>query len=419
VNVEDMVLVSIDDHVIEPPDMFERHVPARWQADAPRIETNAQGIDAWVFQGVETSTPFGMCAVVSLPKEDWGFDPGSFSEIRPGCYDVHERVRDMNANGVLASMNFPTMAGFNARTFFEAPDKDLALVMLQAYNDWILDEWCGSYPGRFIPMAIVPMWDIEASAAEVRRVAAKGCRAISFLEAPHAFGLPSLLTDHWDTMLSAMSDVGSTLCMHIGSSGSLITLAPEAPVDHHIVLPTQLTLMAAQDLLFGPALRKFPDLKVALSEGGIGWIPYYLNRADRHYQNQVWTGQDFGGKLPSDLFRAHVLACFITDPAGLKLRHDIGVETLAWECDYPHTDTTWPNSPEMLMAEFEEAGVNDDEINMITFENSCRFFEFDPFTQVEREDATVGALRALVPDVDTSTVTKDEFRRRYEALATG
>jgi predicted TIM-barrel fold metal-dependent hydrolase len=414
---EDMILVSIDDHVIEPPDMFERHVPQRWQSDAPHVETNDQGIDAWVFQGVETSTPFGMCAVVSWPKEDWGFNPGAFSEIRPGCYDVHQRVRDMNANGVLASMNFPTMAGFNARTFFEAPDKELSLVMLQAYNDWILDEWCGSYPGRFIPMAIVPMWDMEASVAEVRRVAAKGCRAISFVEAPHAFGLPSLLTDHWDPMLSAMSDVGSTLCMHIGSSGSLITLAPEAPIDHHIVLPTQLTLMAAQDLLFGPALRKFPDLKIALSEGGIGWIPYYLNRADRHYQNQVWTGQDFGDKLPSDVFREHCLACFITDPAGLKLRHDIGVENLAWECDYPHTDTTWPHSPELLMSEFEEAAVPDDEINMITYENSCRFFGFDPFTQIQREDATVGALRALVPDVDTGEVTKEEFRRRYEAVA--
>jgi len=176
-------------------------------------------------------------------------------------------------------------------------------------------------------------------------------------------------------------------------------------------------LMAAQDLLFGPALRKFPDLKIALSEGGIGWIPYYLNRADRHYQNQVWTGQDFGGKLPSDLFREHCLACFITDPAGLKLRHDIGVETLAWECDYPHTDTTWPNSPEMLMGEFEEAGVSDDEINMITFENSCRFFGFDPFSQIAREDASVGALRALATDVDTGVTTKDEFRRRFEALA--
>ncbi|WP_156767971.1 amidohydrolase family protein [Mycobacterium sp. E1386] len=178
-NLDDMILVSIDDHVIEPPDMFKGHVPQKWADQAPKVERSPEGIDRWVFQGIETSTPFGMCAVVTWPKEEWGFNPGVFSEIRPACYDVNLRVRDMDAGGVLASMNFPTMAGFNARTFCEAADKDLALIMLKAYNDWHVDEWCGSHPGRFIPIGIVPMWDPELCAAEVRRLADKGCRAIS------------------------------------------------------------------------------------------------------------------------------------------------------------------------------------------------------------------------------------------------
>jgi predicted TIM-barrel fold metal-dependent hydrolase len=413
--LDDMILVSIDDHVIEPPDMFKGHVPAKWLDRAPRVIRSAAGTDSWTFEGIETSTPFGMCAVVTLPKEDWGFDPGTFGEIRPGCYDVHQRVRDMDANGVVSSMCFPTMAGFNARTFVEAADKDLSLIMLQAYNDWIVDEWCGSYPGRFIPMGIVPMWDPELCASEVDRLAAKGCGAISFLEAPHAFGLPSLLTDYWDPMLRACSERGTVICMHIGASGSLITLAPEAPVDHHIILPTQLTLMATQDILFGPMLRKFPDLKVALSEGGIGWIPYYLERADRHVANQVWTGQDFSKRTPSQIFRDQCLACFITDPSGLKLRNEIGIDSLAWECDYPHTDTTWPESPEMLWKEFVAAGATELEINKITFENSCNFFGFDPFIHIPKEQATVRALRSLAADVDTSTTTKDDYRTRFEA----
>jgi predicted TIM-barrel fold metal-dependent hydrolase len=417
VKLDDMILVSIDDHVIEPPDMFERHVPERWRDQAPKVEKAPDGTDRWIFQGLETSTPFGMCAIVTWPKEDWGWDPGTFGDIRPGCYDVHQRVRDMNVNGILSSMCFPTMAGFNARTFYEAQDKDLALIMLQAYNDWMIDEWCGSYPGRFIPMAILPMWDAELSATEIRRVADKGCKAISFTEAPHALGMPSMLNDYWDPMLQTMSDLGTTLCMHIGASGGLVKLADEAPIDHHIILPTQLTIMAVQDILFGPMLRKFPDIKVAMSEGGIGWIPYYLDRADRHYKNQIWTGQDFGGKLPSEVFRDHVLACFITDPSGLKLRHEIGIDILAWECDYPHTDTTWPESPELIYSEFQGANVPDDEINKITYENSCRYFEFDPFKYTPKEQATVGALRALAKDVDISTVTKEEYRARYAAKA--
>jgi predicted TIM-barrel fold metal-dependent hydrolase len=419
VQAEDMVLVSIDDHVIEPPDMFEGHVPAKWRDEAPRVVRNADGVDLWVFQDQATSTPFGMTATVGWPHEEWGFNPGAFSEMRPGCFDVHQRVRDMNVNGVLSSMCFPTMAGFNARTFTEAADKQLSLVMLQAYNDWHIDEWCGSYPGRFIPLGIVPMWDVQLAVGEIRRISRKGCKAISFLEAPHAQGWPSFLSGHWDPMLAALVDEGMVLCLHIGGSSGLIRLAPEAPVDHQIVLPTQVTMLTAQDLLFGPTFRRFPTLRVALSEGGIGWIPFYLERVDRHYQNQSWIANDFNGKLPSEVFRDHILACFITDPAGLKLSEDIGTDILAWECDYPHTDTTWPTSPEILWRELQTANVPDADIHKITWENACRFFNFDPFAHQARERATVGALRSIASDVDTTRMPRAEWRRRNEEAGIG
>jgi predicted TIM-barrel fold metal-dependent hydrolase len=409
---EDMILLSIDDHSIEPPDMYDRHLPAKYKDRAPKIVKNDQGVDQWVFQGEASSTPFGMAATVGWPSEEWGFNPGAFSELRPGCFDIHQRIRDMNVNGVLASMCFPTMAGFNARTFTESKDKDLSLVMLQAYNDWHIDEWCATYPGRFIPLSIVPMWDVDLAVAEVKR-------AITFLEAPHAQGWPSFLSGHWDPMLAALVDENMVLCLHIGGAQGLIQLADEHPIDHDIVIPSQIMMLTAQDLLFGPTLRKFPTLRVALSEGGIGWIPFYLERADRHFKNQTWIGQDFGGKLPSDIFRDHVLACFITDPAGLKLRHDIGVEIIAWEQDYPHTDTTWPESPEVLMAEFERAGVSDPEINQITWENSARFFDWDPFTNIKKDQATVGALRALASDVDVTRMSRDKWRAQNEAAGLG
>ena len=226
-------------------------------------------------------------------------------------------------------------------------------MMLQAYNDWAIDEWCGAYPGRFIPLGIVPMWDVDLAVKEIHRVAKKGCRSISFLEAPHAQDFPSFLSGHWDPMLQALSDENMVLSLHIGAGFSLIKKAPEAPIDHLIILTCQIAALITQDLLFGPTLRRFPDLKVALSEGGIGWIPFYLDRADRHFNNQAWLHNDFGGKLPSDVFRDHILACYITDPSGLELRHRIGVDTIAWECDYPHTDTTWPESPEFAWKEFQ------------------------------------------------------------------
>ncbi|OHV22653.1 amidohydrolase [Parafrankia soli] len=415
----DMILISIDDHSIEPPDMYKRHVPAKWLDQAPKVVRGSEGADLWVFQGQATATPFGMAATVGWPREEWGFHPGSMSEMRPGCFDVHERVRDMNVNGVLASMCFPTMAGFNARTFSEAADKQISYIMLQAYNDWHIDEWCATYPGRFIPLGIVPMWDVDLAVAEVRRIARKGCRAISFLEAPHGQGWPSFLSGYWDPMLKAIVDEDMVLCLHIGGAWDIVQLAPEAPVDHSIVIPSQLTMLTAQDLLFGPTLRRFPKLRVALSEGGIGWIPFYLDRIDRHFQNQTWIDGDFGGKLPSEVFREHFLACFITDPAGLKMRHDIGVDVIAWECDYPHTDTTWPESPEFVWNELQNAGVPDAEIHQITWENSARFFNWDPFSHVPKEQATVGALRAQAADVDVTRMSRAEWRRRNEAAGVG
>jgi predicted TIM-barrel fold metal-dependent hydrolase len=415
---EDMILVSIDDHMVEPPDMYTNHVPEKWRDQAPKVVRNGD-TEQWVFQGQETSTPLGMAATVGWPREEWGFNPAVLSELRPGCFDVHERVRDMNVNGVLASMNFPTMAGFNARTFMEADDKELALVMLQAYNDWAVDEWCGAYPGRFIPMGVVPMWDVELAAQEVHRLGAKGCRSISFLEAPHAFEFPSFLSGYWDPMLGALCDENMVLSLHIGAGFNLIQRAPEAPLDHLMVLACQISALIAQDLLFGPTLRTFPDLKVALSEGGIGWIPFYFDRVDRHFTNQQWLHNDFGGKLPSDVFREHILACFITDPSGLILRDRIGIDLIAWECDYPHTDTTWPESPECVKRELDDAGCTDEEIDKITWENACRFFDWDPFVHTPRDEATVGALRALATDVDTSRMTRAEWRKRNEAAGIG
>ena len=419
--MDEMILVSIDDHMIEPPDMYKNHVPAKWKDVVPKVVRNADGIDEWHFQGQATTTPFGMAATVGWPKEEWGFNPGSYSELRPGCFDVHARVADMNANGILASMNFPTMAGFNARTFTESKDKEIALVMLRAYNDWAIDEWAGSYPDRFISLGMVPMWDIDLAVQEVHRLGAKGCRSISFLETPHVQGFPSFLSGYWDPMIQAIVEENMVLSLHIGAGFEVIQKPKEAPVDHLMVLACQISAITAQDLLFGPTLRKFPDLRVALSEGGIGWIPFYLDRIDRHFQNQEWLhgADDFAGKLPSEVFRQHFLACYITDPSGLLLRDRIGLDIIAWECDYPHTDTTWPESPEYAWKELQDAGCADEEIHKITWQNACRFFDWDPFAHTARDAATVGALRSRATDVDVTRMPRAEWKTRNEAAGIG
>jgi predicted TIM-barrel fold metal-dependent hydrolase len=410
---EDLIIVSVDDHVIEPHHMFDGHVPARWADQAPVLATNEQGAQHWMFQGGPMSTITAVNAVVGWPKQDWGMDPSSYAEMRPGTYDVDERVRDMNRNGVLASMCFPTFPGFAGRGFADAPDKELSLVMLQAYNDWHIDELVPSHPGRFIALAIPPAWDIDALVAEVARVAAKGCTAMTMPEIPHVQGLPSYLSEHWFPFWKACCDHGVTVCLHIGSGFRAIHSAPEAGADNRMILSTQVSVIAAQDVLWGPSLRAFPELRIAWSEGGIGWIPFYLDRCDRHYLNQRWLGQEFGGKLPSEVFREHCLFCYITDPSALRLRDVIGVDNIALEADYPHSDCLWPDAPEFFLDEMQQAGCTDAEVEQICWQNASAFFRYDPFAHIAKEDARVGALRALSPDVDTSIVSREEWRRRY------
>jgi len=212
-----------------------------------------------------------------------------------------------------------------------------------------------------------------------------------------------------------VSDEDVVVCLHIGQGLSAINMGPDFHIDNYMVLSTQVSVLCTQDLIWGPALRKFPGLKVAFSEGGIGWLPFLMDRIDRHYENQRWTHQDFGDKKPSELLREQTLACFITDPMSLKLAREIGIDMLAFETDYPHSDSLWPNAPEFLLEECNDAGLTDDEIDKITYKNVARFCSYDPFAVIPKEQATVGALRAQAGDVDTSIVSRKEWRARYEA----
>ncbi|MET7892112.1 amidohydrolase family protein [Streptomyces mirabilis] len=398
---DDLVLISVDDHIIEPPDMFVNHLPERYKDDAPQLVHQDDGTDTWTFRETVIRTA-ALNAVAGRPKEEYGLEPQALDEIRPGCYDVNERVADMNAGGILAQMNFPSFPGFAAR-LFATEDADFSLALVRAYNDWHIDEWCGAHPGRFIPMAIPVIWDAELCAAEVRRVAAKGCHSLTFTENPAVLGYPSFHDPYWNPLWRALSDTDTVLSVHIGSSGKLAIPAVDSPPDVMITLQPMNIVSAAADLLWSQPVKDFPDLKIALSEGGTGWIPYFLERVDRTFEmHAAWTLQDFGGKLPSEVFREHFLTCFISDPMGVKLRHEIGIDNIAWECDYPHSDSMWPEAPEELMGVMERFDVSDSDIDKMTHENAMRWYSFDPFTHLPREQATVGALRKRAEGHDVS-----------------
>ncbi|MGB8390015.1 amidohydrolase family protein, partial [Mycobacterium sp.] len=229
-NVDDLILVSVDDHVIEPAHMFEGRVPKKYEDSAPRFVRRDNGTMAWRYEGQEILNT-ALNAVAGRPPTEFGTEPTCIEEIRTGCYDIHGRVKDMNANGVLGSMCFPSFPRFCGQLFADTADRDQAAAMVRAYNDWHIDEWAGTCPGRIIPLAVPMMWDPAATAAEVHRMAKKGCHAVTFSSSPYDLGLPTFYSEHWNPFWAACADEGTVVCMHLGSNSRPPTTSPDAPIE--------------------------------------------------------------------------------------------------------------------------------------------------------------------------------------------
>jgi predicted TIM-barrel fold metal-dependent hydrolase len=419
-NKDDLILISVDDHIAEPADMFEAHVPQRYKDRAPRVILEPDGVQQWYY-GDLRGRNMGLNAVAGKPREMYNIDASSYDEMRPGCFNVDERVRDMNAGGQLAGLNFPNWTGFSGQVLNQGPDRDLNLIMIKAYNDWHVDEWCGAYPGRFIPCGILPLYDVDEAVKEIRRLADKGCHAVTFSENPEGLNMPSIHSDHWHPLFKAACDNNTVLCCHIGSASrsSSAMLSRDAPPSVAMTTSSMMSMLTLTELIWAQFWAKFPGLKFSLTEGDIGWIPYFIWRSE-HVLNRHsgWTNAQFpdGYSGPGDVFRKHVYTCFISDKVGPKLMEHFNTDHVFWESDYPHSDSNWPFAPEDVI---ETMGHLPDElINKITHENAMRAYSFDPFAHVPKEQATAGYLRSQAADVDVVThVGREASERDREAWA--
>ena len=391
-DMNEMVVISVDDHISEPPDMFDKHLSGRDLETAPKLRTTDKGTNYWEYYGMRMPA-VGLNAVVGRVPEEYGVEPTAFEQLRPGCYDSDARVGDMNVNGIAASLNFGSCTGFDGSVFHRVEDKASALRHLRAYNDWHIGEWCGANPGRFIPCAILPTWDMDATLIEVARIAAKGCTAVSVNENPTTQKLPSIHNAYWTPFWKAIADHDIAMCLHIGAGNPAPHASMETPIEAWITTMPMSISTGAADWLNLEALDQYPDLKIALSEGGIGWVPYFLERADfSHERHKAWTHSRLADTSPSDVFKKHFLNCFIDDAFGLANLAYIGEDMVAYECDYPHSDCLWPHAPETLWTSVQH--LTDVQIDKVTHRNAMRFFNFDPFQHHDRQDMTVGALRA-------------------------
>jgi predicted TIM-barrel fold metal-dependent hydrolase len=365
-------IISVDDHLVEPPHMFEGRLPAKFQNLAPKVVETEEGHEVWQFDG-RVFFQVGLNAVVGRKREDWKVEPTRFDEMRRGCFDIHERVRDMDINGVWASVNFPSqITGFCGSVFSRCADPELGLAVTQAWNDWFYDEWYSPYPERIVPMGITFLGDAEQGAEEIRRNAARGFKGVTLPEQPHRIDMPSIFSGWWDPIIEACAETDTVICLHVGSTGvaAMPNDAPMVPLG--ATLFGQLSLSACAEWLWSGYAVKYPDLKIAMSEGGIGWVAMLHDRLEN-----IIDRSGYGKYFKSDLRPAEVLLrnfwfCTIDDPSTLVTRHTIGVENIMFETDYPHGDGTWPDSQAVFGQYYGDLPA--DEIAMISHENAAQLF---------------------------------------------
>ena len=380
--------ISVDDHLVEPAHMFIGRIPERFAELAPQVRTDDEGMEYWAFDG-NRHYKVGLNAVVGRPQSELSFEPTRFDEMRRGAWDITARIHDMDLNGIYASLNFPSsLAGFAGQRYqLGVSDPELARSVVRAANDWHVDEWAGTFPGRIIPAQIPWLLDPIDGAAEIRSNAARGFHAVTFPELPERLGLPSLHTGYWDPFMQACAETGTVVCLHVGSSSSAPMTSSDAPADTIGVLFFGWAMFAAVDWLYSKLPVRFPDLKICLSEGGIGWVAGLMDRLEHVERYQAmygtWQGIDLS---PCEVLQRNFWFCAIEDRSGLEQRHRIGLDHVMLESDYPHQDGTWPDTQEIIRDQIGHSPA--DEIRKLTWENAASLFQH-PVPQGVRDDPEV------------------------------
>jgi predicted TIM-barrel fold metal-dependent hydrolase len=391
-------IISVDDHVVEPPDLWTSRLPTKYQRIGPRLERRTVQLqratggvakwtesregspcDAWVYEDLLMPLTYNYAAA---GLGDLDFRAVTFEDYPLPSRRQGDRLSSMTANGVDAAVCFPnTLPRFCGQTFLEANDKSVALACVQAYNDWVIEEWSGgSGSGRLIPVTLVPLWDIDLAVAEIRRCAEKGSFAITFPENPYPLGLPSLHQPYWDPIFAVCQEADVVICMHVGSSSRNPTTSSDAPYIISSLLLFENSLGSLLDFIFSGILERFPKLTLVYAEGQVGWLPYILEQADRFWSER--SANAFGSSLrnpPSTYLAERVYTCIFHDRTGLLNREAIGMSQICFETDYPHADSNFPHSQDVLDTLRRETKLSDAETYQLARGNAIRAFGLSRF----------------------------------------
>ncbi|MBN9109381.1 MAG: amidohydrolase [Pseudonocardia sp.] len=382
-------VISVDDHAFEPATLFDR-VPAALRDGAPK-HVEIDGRPAWQV-GDRRFFFSGMDGAANRPISEWRSQKMRREDYRASVYDTDARVKDMDLAGVWASLCFPSITwGFAGTTLSRIPDPKVAFACVQAYNDWVVEEWAGSHPDRLIPCQLTYLADPELAAKEVRRNAERGVHAVTFTENSAELGYPSVHDRHWEPFWKACAETETAINLHIGSSGRISCPSPDTPVPAQVALFPLNGIETVVDWIFSGVPQRYPDIRVVLSEAGISWVPMVVERLHRAYRQreaepEVWAGAT---THPVDVLHRNFWFTSIEDPSAFRRLDVISEDRMMLEVDFPHTDSSWPDSQALFRSELESLPMPT--VEKICFGNAAALYHHpEPPAEMRRASLLLG-----------------------------
>jgi uncharacterized protein len=370
-------LISVDDHVQEPPDLWTSRLSQdRWGDRIPHLQRAADGTERWVVDGREVPLP-GV-AVAGAVMGDRAREPQRWDEVPRVAYVPNERLRAMDADGVDYSVLYPTVGG-GGETFGRIADPELELACVQAYNDWLIEEWSSLSP-RFVPQCLVPLFPAEAAVAEIRRAVGKGHRGVIYPANPMELReVPHVNEADYDPIWAACQELGVPLCIHAGSSSAIQAPVPDGFPPAMAGAFASITKQASGTsvlvhLLISRILIRHPKLKVVFAESSLGWGAYQLEMADQQFREDGLHNEGYE-LTPSQLFRRQGYLTGWYGRAGVRTRNIIGTDNIMWSTNFPAATSSWPTTHDFVARAFE--GVPDEERDRMLWRNAAELYQLD------------------------------------------
>ncbi len=361
----ELPLYSADSHVVEPPDLWIERMPKALLPRAPRV-VRYDDTELWVVDGEVRMAVVGIQAQAGHRYEarDRITKRGSYDDI--GNFDPPRYLRGLDEDGVVGAVLYPS----NAHQCYRCITGELLSEVARAYNDWVLD-WCSAEPKRLKAVSLVNLDEPAQAVRELERTVKAGAAAVMIpIQPARGFRYDQ---PRYDPLWAAASQHGVPLVMHVGGNQAVLGREPVIDLIRHATKDVHFRASIATMVLSG-VFGRFPRLRLGAIEFGASWIPPLMSEMDRVYQSGRYPRRLPAGEMPSDHLTRNVFTSFQDDPAAIRMRGTIGIENIVWGNDYPHAESTYPRSREILAENLK--GVPRGDVERMVAGNTVRLFGF-------------------------------------------